>query len=134
MHLFAYGTLLIPDIWHLAAGRGCLSEEAVLRGHLIRRVREADFPGILEAGPDAEVPGRVFLDLDPDTIARLDAYESDFYERRQVTVQVAERELRAAAYVVPEARAAILSDEEWSLDWFREHAFTDYYRRLKGLA
>jgi gamma-glutamylcyclotransferase (GGCT)/AIG2-like uncharacterized protein YtfP len=132
MHLFAYGTLLVPEIWLAVTGRECESVEAMLPGYTIRRVRGGDFPGILRSD-DASVTGRVFLDLDAETVARLDRYEDSFYERIEVAPRNPRGQaLTAQAYVVPDRHADVLSDEAWTLGWFREHALHDYLARLPG--
>lgn len=131
MNLFAYGTLLVPEIWRAVAGRDFPSSPATLRGYAIFRVRDADFPGIARTESGGLVPGRVFFDLDAETVARLDAYEDTFYERLPVC-PADERGLPvdAEAYVVPNRNRALLSGETWTLDWFRAHAEADYRARL----
>ena len=130
MNLFAYGTLLVPEIWFAVTGRECRSEEAVLPGYDIRRVRDGDFPGIIHSEDAPGVPGRVFFDLDYEIITRLDAYEDSFYERIVVPTQDHSGQLLPSqAYVIPESHRAVLSDEPWTLEWFREHALTEYFAR-----
>ena len=129
MNLFAYGTLLVPEIWLAVAGRACESVEVVLPGYAIRR--GGDFPGIIRAPDAAGVPGRVFLDLDAELLERLDQYEDSFYERIEVGPRDGQGQaLTAQAYVVPERCAEVLSDEAWTLTWFRDHALDDYVARL----
>lgn len=133
MNLFAYGTLLVPEIWRAVTGRDCESVGAVLSGHEIRRIQGGDFPGIVRAAGSSRVIGRVFLGLDVETVARLDRYEDTFYERIAVTPRsTSGQSLAAQAYVVPATHADVLSNETWSLDWFRAHAEADYVRRLSA--
>lgn len=131
MTLFAYGTLLAPEIWFAVAGRDCPSEEAVLPGYEIRRVKGGDYPGIIRAGDEDEVPGRVFSGLDSEILGRLDAYEDGFYERIEVTLLDRRgNPVESETYVIPEKHREILSNETWSLDWFRERAMAEYMARL----
>lgn len=133
MNLFAYGTLLVPEIWLAVTGRPCRSKEAILPGHDIRRVRNGDFPGIRHIQGSEGVPGRVFFDLDAETLQRLDAYEDDFYERLEVSTRDSDGQTHPAqAYVVPDRHKDVLTDETWTLAWFREHALHDYLARLPG--
>lgn len=129
--LFAYGTLLEPRIWKAVTGaRSIVSEPATLPNHSIFRVEGADFPGILADRPGDEVPGRLFSEIDPVALARLDAYEDEFYERRGVEVILADgRTVPTQAYVVPERHRSWLSDERWTIEWFRTEALDSYLRR-----
>ncbi len=130
MTLFAYGTLLVPEIWRSVTGRACPSEPATLTGYAIRRVRGADFPGIVPAGPDDVVEGRIFSGLDAEMIARLDAYEDKFYDRLVVTLSTAGGDpVESQAYVVAPEFTGALSDQPWSLEWFRREAMADYMAR-----
>ncbi len=128
--LFAYGTLLVPRIWRAVTGRDCPSEPATLPGYAIYRVRDADFPGIVSAGKNSSVPGRLFSALDADVLHRLDLYEDEFYVRREVTLLDAEgNPVESQAYVVPERFQEQLSRDTWTLDWFESEAMENYLFR-----
>jgi gamma-glutamylcyclotransferase (GGCT)/AIG2-like uncharacterized protein YtfP len=136
MNVFVYGTLLVPKIW--TAVTRCpdlISHPADLGGYAIFRVRNADYPGIVEV-PDAAmvVHGRLFLDVPDPALRRLDAYEDSFYERRTVTVSLpGSREFEGDAYCVPaEKQSAILSSESWTLKWFEENALDRFWSRTFG--
>ncbi|MDF1737705.1 MAG: gamma-glutamylcyclotransferase [Verrucomicrobiales bacterium] len=134
MNLFVYGTLLVPKIWETVSGiTDSTGEDGSIYGYRIYRVEGGDFPGIVETGEKNDgVPGRVFYHLPERAIERLDAYEDTFYERREVTVQLANgKTTQAHAYVVPESIATqILSPAPWTLEWFEEHALESYWARL----
>lgn len=128
--LFAYGTLMVPRIWRAVTGQDCPSEPATLSGYAIYRVHDADFPGIVSAGRRSKVQGRLFSSLNADILARLDAYEDEFYVRREVTLLDAEgNPVESQAYVVPERFAHILSREPWTLEWFEKQAMDNYLFR-----
>lgn len=136
MNVFVYGTLLVPKIW--TAVTRCpdlISHPADLGGYAIFRVRNADYPGIVEV-PDAaaDVHGRLFLDVPEPALRRLDAYEDSFYERRTVTVSLpGSGEFEADAYCVAvEKRAAILSAEVWTLEWFEANELDRFWSRTFG--
>ncbi|NNE93055.1 MAG: gamma-glutamylcyclotransferase [Verrucomicrobiales bacterium] len=136
MNLFAYGTLLVPEIWELVTGCSVPELEAEIRGFEIRRVKGGDFPVIFESeNPDAVVPGRVFRDLNQKTIARLDTYEDTFYERIDVRadLKAGGGEIECQTYAVPVSEAMRISaGETWTLEWFKNHAFEAYLSRLQG--
>ncbi len=119
MQVFTYGTLMFPEIWQAVVGR----EFSCLRGHAagfrIFCVRDAVYPGILAAAPTDTVEGVVYQDVDPDTVARLDRFEDDFYRRRTIAVACADgRWLEAETYVVSDEFRDMLTAEPWTGDDF----------------
>lgn len=135
MNLFVYGTLLVPAIWDRVTGwPGPRSIEATLSGHRIHRVRDADFPAIVE-DPDADrpVPGRVIFDVPAGAMESLDSYEDLFYERVGVEVETATELVSADVYrLLPNLETEILSEDGWTLEWFLEHAYPRYWDNVFG--
>jgi len=136
MNVFVYGTLLVPKIWNAVTRcPDLISHPAELRGYINYRVQNADYPGIVEApDPSAIVKGRLFLNVPEPALRRLDAYEDTFYDRRTLTVYLADEcELAADAYCVPmEKQAAILSAEVWTLASFEANALDRFWSRAFG--
>jgi len=85
---FTYGSLMWADIWASVCGREHAAVDAELRSYARRPVRGQDYPGLAVAGADAVVAGRLYLDVDEASLARLDAFEGEEYERVTVTVQL----------------------------------------------
>lgn len=136
MNLFVYGTLLVPKIWNAVTHCPDLASHAAeLAGYTNYRVRGADYPGIVETPESvALVNGRVFLDVSDTALRRLDAYEDSFYERRTLTVRLADgSEVEADAYCVPVEKApVILSNAVWTLAWFEDHALDSFWTSAFG--
>ena len=133
MNIFVYGSLLVPKIWNAVTRfPDLVSHPATLSGFAIFRVRNADFPCIVES-PEAteKVKGKIFLDVPDLAVKRLDAYEDNFYDRRALIVTAAGLgELSADAYCLSyEKAAAILSPDPWTLAWFEETALTRFWER-----
>jgi gamma-glutamylcyclotransferase (GGCT)/AIG2-like uncharacterized protein YtfP len=119
MHVFTYGTLMFPEVWQAVVGKPFVTVEGSAGGFAIYRVRDAVFPGIIAAGERDAVRGVVYLDVDPTSLARLDVFEDDFYNRESLWVECADGERRAAnAYVVPAENRAVLTHETWRRDEF----------------
>ncbi len=140
MNVFAYGTLMFPEIWQRVTGRPADGLRGQLPGFSIWCVRDAEFPGIIASDDGAVVPGVVYLDVDETALARLDAFENDFYRREVVMITCEDGHQREAeAYVVPETGRGVLSDEPWQKDQFIArggldrfaHHF-DGFRRVAG--
>jgi gamma-glutamylcyclotransferase (GGCT)/AIG2-like uncharacterized protein YtfP len=129
MNLFTYGTLMFPEVWQTVVGRDFASLPATLRGHQIFRVAGAVYPGIIKLSPppspfppppSTPVPGILYLNLDDESLTHLDQFESDFYQRRPITVTADDGQLLAAeAYVVPEESRHLLTDEVWTAEGFQ---------------
>jgi gamma-glutamylcyclotransferase (GGCT)/AIG2-like uncharacterized protein YtfP len=131
MHVFTYGSLMIPEVMRAVTGRDFRHEAAALAGYGRYRIRGESYPGIVPDGA-AGVEGVVYRDVDPASIERLDRFEGDMYVRTAVTVVAPEgTRVPAETYVVrPEERARI-SDRPWSLAEFRAR---DLDRFMKGYA
>jgi gamma-glutamylcyclotransferase (GGCT)/AIG2-like uncharacterized protein YtfP len=119
MHVFTYGTLMFPKVWQAVVGRSFATVEGEARGFAIYRVRDAVFPGILAQGHDDFVRGVVYLDVDDASLARLDRFEDDFYQREALSITCDDGQQRSAeAYVVPAQNRAVLTAETWQPDAF----------------
>jgi hypothetical protein len=102
---FFYGTLMAPPVLHRviwgqpkpptpAHAQLLTIRPAILHAHRRYKVRNASFPAILptKAGEDSTVRGTLVTGLTDGDIWRLDIFEGDMYERREVTVRLLEGE------------------------------------------
>jgi gamma-glutamylcyclotransferase (GGCT)/AIG2-like uncharacterized protein YtfP len=120
--LFAYGTLLVPEIALAVIGRLPPSRPAHLNGFARYLVTHEVYPGLVrEAG--ASVAGKLYIDLEERDWIRLDEYEGELYERCSVEVKLGQPQevTTAQCYVVPTRSAAVLSTEPWELGHFVAH-------------
>jgi gamma-glutamylcyclotransferase (GGCT)/AIG2-like uncharacterized protein YtfP len=129
--LFAYGTLMFPEVWERIAGRPFVAEHATISGFAVRRVVDDVYPVLIRAATSSRVDGLVLRDIDQETLARLDAYESDFYERLEVTAALDDgQSIACLTYVLPERNQSAASDETWKADEFVARSLANYLRRL----
>jgi gamma-glutamylcyclotransferase (GGCT)/AIG2-like uncharacterized protein YtfP len=133
MHVFTYGTLMFREVWQAVVGREFKSVGGVASGFANFRVRDAVFPGIFASELD-RTHGLVYLDVDRGSIARLDLFEDDFYERQTIWVDCDDDQRRAAdAYVVPPAKGGVLTDEQWEAGPFVDSGgLEDFIQRFQG--
>ena len=136
MHVFTYGTLMFPEVWQAVVGREFASVEGTASGYAIYRVRDAVFPGIVAASELDRVRGVVYLDVDPQSLARLDLFEDDFYRRETVWVECGDGQRRAAnAYVIPPENCHVLTTETWLADQFvATGGLTTFINRFQGFS
>jgi gamma-glutamylcyclotransferase (GGCT)/AIG2-like uncharacterized protein YtfP len=131
MHLFAYGTLMFPEVWRRVVGREFRTQRASIDGYVALRAKEELFPVLLPGGANERVDGVVYFDLDHGTLARLDEFESDFYERVSVNAILDDgRPLTCQAYVLPERNRPFASNERWDATWFERESIGEYLRRI----
>jgi gamma-glutamylcyclotransferase (GGCT)/AIG2-like uncharacterized protein YtfP len=128
--LFAYGTLMCEDIMLSVAGaelqRGC----GVIKGFKRFEVKNEHYPGITEVD-GGEVAGIVYFAVAATAWQRLDRFEGQMYERREVEVRLDDgRIIPAYTYVVDSNYRDRLGPGEWNFDSFvrrGKEAFVNHY-------
>jgi gamma-glutamylcyclotransferase (GGCT)/AIG2-like uncharacterized protein YtfP len=130
MNLFTYGTLMFPEIWRRVVGRDFATLSATLVGYAVYRVRNGVYPVLVAADAGSQVRGLVYQDVDAGSLARLDEYESELYDRAAVIAFAGEQRIECETYLLPEARRSYASEERWDADRFKSEALADYLRRL----
>jgi hypothetical protein len=84
--LFAYGSLIVPEVVDALLDRVPDQVPATLLGWSARRLRHRPYPGLVDA-PGVVTHGALFLGLRPDEVELLDDWEGDLYDVRAVTVR-----------------------------------------------
>ncbi len=136
LNLFAYGTLMDPEIMAQVSGCNCRSTQATLYDHLRRAVEGELYPAIAPRKGDT-VEGVVYFDLPQEAFERLDRFEGPLYRRTGV-VAVSEDGGRIAvqAYVIAPEHLDRLSDRKWDFVRFLrdgKEAFQKSYRGYEAL-
>jgi gamma-glutamylcyclotransferase (GGCT)/AIG2-like uncharacterized protein YtfP len=130
-HLFAYGTLELPLVLERVTERSFKSRAAVLPGYARYLLQSHPYPAVV-CDPAASVPGTLYLDLDPEAFARLDAYEGRMYERVALGV-LADGEpaaLVAQCYVLRAEFRERLSRRAWDKEEFERQHLAGYLARI----
>jgi gamma-glutamylcyclotransferase (GGCT)/AIG2-like uncharacterized protein YtfP len=136
MHVFAYGTLMFPEVWRAVVGREFDTVAGVAEGFAVYRVADAVFPAIVAAGERDIAHGVVYLNVDHASLARLDLFEDDFYERQTLWIDCDDGQRRAAdTYVVPAENRKVLTLEPWdSASFVATGGLEHFIRRFQGFA
>ncbi len=124
--VFAYGTLLFPEVMLAVTRTRFLAQPAMLRGYARRRVRGASYPG-LRCEPGAVTEGRLYRAVDPAALDRLDAFEGNLYARERVLVELDASLLEAITYLIRPAFLHRLSEESWDPAAFRSSPAFDRF-------
>lgn len=130
--LFAYGTLMDPDIMGAVAGHCRRLSTAILPNHRRLAVRGAPYPGMVPAAAH-NVEGVVYSGIGPRGLVRLDRFEGEMYKRVRVRVTLANGSRRATfTYVIKGAFRDRLEPHEWDPEAFLAHDKAAFQRRYTG--
>lgn len=131
MDIFTYGTLMIPEVMYAVTTREFRFDNAILRGYARFTVKGESYPGIFPV-KDAVTEGIIYFNVDELSLARLDAFEGDLYQRKPARVETKEREIRdAETYVIKPEYRGCLSSKEWNVKEFNQKhlgAFLETYQ------
>lgn len=129
MHLFTYGTLCLPEVMEKVAGNQFASDDAVLAGYRSFLIRGHIYPGMIHTG-DSWTGGKVYYHIDDAALARIDAFEGEYYRRVTVRPVLEDgTELEASGYLLVDSLHYLLSDKPWSEEEFRKKYLRRYLRR-----
>jgi len=134
MHVFTYGSLMVASVMEAVTGNRFASINALLRGYARYGLEGATYPGLIPQ-ENATTDGVLYLDVDPSSLARLDAFEGAFYDRVRVSVETAEGErMEAEVYVVAPHHRHRLSARAWHLDDFRRDHLAAFLASYHGFS
>ncbi len=118
--LFCYGTLQSPMVMKAVTGQNFSGKKARLDNWVRYRVHQSEYPGILPQN-NAQVPGVVFFSIDPETLAKLDEFEGEKYERIKVTVTLEDGGThQVQVFAIRREYRHMLSQDSWDFDRFLE--------------
>ncbi|MBM4201276.1 MAG: gamma-glutamylcyclotransferase [Gammaproteobacteria bacterium] len=130
-HVFAYGTLQLPEVMTAVTGRRFEGVPAHLPGYVRYALRRRRYPGV-RPRRGHETDGVLYRNVDPRALARLDAFEDRFYRRRRLLVAVAgEHRVPAEVYTVDPSCYRLFEQRAWSLAAFRKRCLKTYLRRCR---
>jgi len=117
MNVFTYGSLMFAPVWRRVVAGEYRSLPAVLRGYARRRIPGESYPALVEAAPESEVRGILYLDVSEADLRTLDRFEDEgsLYARVAVRVETeagGEREAWSYLYLHPERTSAEAWDPE----------------------
>jgi gamma-glutamylcyclotransferase (GGCT)/AIG2-like uncharacterized protein YtfP len=132
VNIFAYGTLSFLEVLRKVTGKEFRAEGAEVHGYARFRVRGESYPGMIPF-PDRSTDGVLYFGVDAESVALLDCFEGDMYERTEITVQTEDGEwVDAETYIVRLRDRKRLSADEWDEYEFRKHHLAEFMRRYTG--
>lgn len=127
--LFAYGTLMAPEIIKRVAGISAAGESARLPGYRRRAVKDQAFPAIV-ASPGDAVDGLLYRNLNVRALRAIEDYEGSWYRRISVPVECHGRREWAFTYVFRPRQLRRLAATDWDYEDFRRQQLSRYLREL----
>ncbi len=126
-HVFVYGSLMYLPVWSQVVRGVYACENAVAKGFQRYAVPNETYPGMVREQAE-QVQGLLWLNVQPQDLERLDAFEGTEYERATIDVQLNKDSsfIQAGAYLWRDP--STLSKQLWSVATFERdgmHAFLD---------
>lgn len=110
INLFTYGTLMDEALMERLTGKRFKWCEGTLYDYKKLMVKGEDFPGII-AFTGEMVRGRVYFNVDNESLNKINEYEDEFYELKRVLVHTNNgKKIDAYTYVIKEGFRHLLSD------------------------
>ena len=136
MNIFCYGTLMWPDIWRHTVRNDYVAKDAHINSFKIRKVKKEHFPALIRSLSDNSakdiVEGKVYFDVNPQDFVRVQEHIGKQFEVTDGVCFTAESDIPISTKIFlwkPEHRT-LLSDEEWSKEWFEEKALILYRKEM----
>ena len=133
MHLFAYGSLMFPEVWSTVVKGEYERMAARLYGYQRRCVRGEIYPAAVEATVGDYIDGQLYLNVDDDDLLRLDHFEGDDYEKVEAPAILAEGGVVMAKLYLcrhPER----LEAREWDVEWFAREGIKSFMAQYGGFS
>lgn len=121
--LFAYGSLLFPDVLHVLIGRDPEREPAAVDGWRVVALPDVVYPTLIRDG-DGFAAGDLLIGLTPAEWQILDAFEASGYDLAPVRTRDGQ-----AAYAYAEPDADTIAREPWDAQSFGAVHLTSYVER-----
>ena len=118
--VFAYGTLAIPQVMSALTGAGFPAVSAHVIHYARFLLKGKSYPGMCRR-KGAMTSGRLYLNVDKESLRVMDEFEDDIYVRETIVVMTESGTFANAwTYLIPEDYEVRLGVECWDQDSFLE--------------
>jgi gamma-glutamylcyclotransferase (GGCT)/AIG2-like uncharacterized protein YtfP len=124
MHIFTYGSLMFPTVWEGVVQGRYRNASATVRGFKRLSVCGEKYPGLVVDQNAATLTGKVYFDVSPVDLARLDHFETSDYGRVAVAT-LAEGEI-VVAHAYMSLNPEKLEGLDWSPTAFEQHGIGEF--------
>lgn len=118
MNLFAYGTLMDPEIMAQVSGNTFRSQKGTLFQYVRKTVWGEIYPAIFKRN-GSSVDGIIYFDISAEAFARLDKFEGPLFVKKKVMMVCDNGEnVGTYTYVIAPDSIHQLSDDDWNYEDF----------------
>jgi gamma-glutamylcyclotransferase (GGCT)/AIG2-like uncharacterized protein YtfP len=128
MNLFAYGTLMWPEVLEAVIGRSLRGTPAMVRGFLRLRVKGRFYPALVDAHFHDAVEGILYRGLTEEEFRHLDRFEGEEYDRREVGIGAGQ----AQVYVLSRGCRHLADSCLWRPEDVQQEHLETFCREYKG--
>lgn len=119
-NLFAYGTLMIDEIFQKFTKTPLQKSKGFLKGYECYQLKNRSYPGMIVG--KGLVNGIIYHQLAEKDFLSLDAYEGEEYLRIKVLVNTTTTEqIQAWTYIYKDEFKDNLLHQPWSLEWYYQN-------------
>lgn len=134
VNVFTYGSLMYVPVWSRIVAGDYASFEGCISGYQRFAVAGEDYPGVIRAPADSQVNGRLYLDVQPDDVRRLDEFEGEYYSREVCMMATPQGAVEAQLYVIKPEYSGVLSAENWNQKAFEQAGLQRFLERYSGFS
>lgn len=122
-HIFTYGSLMFPEVWERVVNRRYKNCEANTVGLIRRKISHSTYPVAFEGGPENILDGRLYWNVTPADLERLDRFEGEYYVRKPVAVTNSQdgTKINADVFLLKPKYNLLAGPEDWSPRHFQKH-------------
>jgi len=122
MNVFVSGPLMFAELIKAITGKPFIGQSGLLHGYAQFAIKDEGQSAMIPF-PDRAVDGVVYCDVDPESLARIDAFQGKRFDREEVTVEGENGTwLEASAYCLKLRRRKELSVKAWDEDDYRDNS------------
>ncbi|WP_178861283.1 gamma-glutamylcyclotransferase family protein [Thiomicrorhabdus cannonii] len=134
VNVFTYGSLMYAPVWSQIVSGRYASVDGIVSGYRRFAVLGEDYPGVVQAGADAAVSGRVYLGVNAADLRRLDEFEGEYYFRDVCVMSTPQGEVEVQLYVIKPEYSRVLSAENWNQKAFEQAGLQRFLERYSGFS
>lgn len=131
-HIFTYGSLMFPEVWERVVNRRYKSCEAHTAGLVRRKISNSTYPVAFAGSPENVLDGRLYWNVSPADLGRLDRFEGEYYERKPILVASGQDETKISAdvFLLKPKYKLLAGPDDWSPRHFQKHELQRFIHRV----
>ena len=123
---------MFPEVWNNLVSRNYQHDLASVSGYKRTVIKHHLYPVAFSADINDSVSGRLYWNVIPADLIRLDRFEGEYYTRRSVTVMLTNgNHTHADIYILRNKYALLAGNREWSPEHFAKYQLKKFLRTYR---